>query len=107
MENENNEEIITEEAVSAVLATSEPIFDEPSGFDFFEMVDEEERMRYLCENELDSKKESSTYQLIYASKLEEGEQPLGRVIGHENQKKEINAKKWKIKKETKEKNYKK
>ena len=44
---------------------------------------------FLSKNELDSKKEISTYQLIYASKLEEGEQPLSRVVGHENQKKEL------------------
>ena len=49
----------------------------------------QEEMCHLHKNELDSKKESSTYQLIYASKLEEGEQPLERVIGHENQKKEL------------------
>ena len=30
-----------------------------------------------------------TYTLMHASKLEEGEQPLSRVIGHENQKKEL------------------
>ena len=66
----------------------EPLFDDEEEFE--EMVqEEEERMHYLLKNELDSKKESPTYQLIYASKLEEGEQPLGRVIGHENQKKEL------------------
>ena len=65
----------------------EPLFEDEE--DFEEMIQEQERRRHLKENELDSKKESSTYQLIYASKLEEGEQPLGRVIGHENQKKEL------------------
>ena len=35
------------------------------------------------------------YELINAHKLEEGEEPLGRVVGHENQKKEIlNVIKW-------------
>ena len=36
-----------------------------------------------------TKKDTPAYELIYASKLEEGEVPLGRVIGHENQKKEL------------------
>ena len=36
-----------------------------------------------------SKPNVPSYEIIYASKLEEGEIPLGKVIGHENQKKEI------------------
>ena len=32
---------------------------------------------------------TSSYEMICASKLEEGEKPLSRVIGHENQKKEL------------------
>ena len=39
--------------------------------------------------ELDTKENIPSYELIYASKLEEGEEPLGKVIGHENQKKEL------------------
>ena len=71
-----------------LIEEDELLFDGEEEFE--EMAQEEEkRMRHLRKNELDSKKESSTYQLIYASKLEEGEQPLGRVIGHENQKKEL------------------
>lgn len=49
----------------------------------------QERTHHLCKNELGSKKESPTYQLIYSSKLKESERPLDRVIGHENQKKEL------------------
>jgi cell division protease FtsH len=30
-----------------------------------------------------------SYEIIYANKLEEGEEPLSRVVGHENQKKEL------------------
>lgn len=70
-----------------VVEEDESFFDDEEEFE--EMVQAEESMRHLRKNELDSKKEAPTYQLIYASKLEEGEQPLGRVIGHENQKKEI------------------
>ena len=33
--------------------------------------------------------DAPTYELIYAQKLEENEEPLGKVIGHENQKKEL------------------
>lgn len=53
------------------------------------MIQDSKVSSYLSKNELDSKKEISTYQLIYSSKLEKGEQPLSRVIGHENQKKEL------------------
>ena len=40
-------------------------------------------------DELLTKENTPSYAIIYASKLEEGEVPLGKVIGHENQKKEI------------------
>ena len=42
MENKNKKEIITEEVIVEALGTSEPIFDEDSGFDFFEMVKDNE-----------------------------------------------------------------
>ena len=57
--------------------------------------DWEEYFRKEFEDDMKSKEEMPTkegtpsYELIYASKLEEGEIPLGRVIGHENQKKEL------------------
>ena len=76
-----------DEENEVVEEEDESFFDDEEEFE--EMVHAEESMRHLRKNELDSKKEAPTYQLIYASKLEEGEQPLGRVIGHENQKKEI------------------
>ena len=40
-------------------------------------------------NELDSKENTPAYEVIYASKIEENEQPLSKVVGHENQKKEL------------------
>lgn len=40
-------------------------------------------------DELLTKENTPSYAIIYASKLEEGEVPLGKVVGHENQKKEI------------------
>lgn len=40
-------------------------------------------------DELLSKEGTPSYELIYASKLKEGERPLSNVIGHENQKKEL------------------
>ncbi len=39
--------------------------------------------------ELATKENVPSYQLINATKLEDGEEPLGRVIGHVNQKKEL------------------
>ena len=45
--------------------------------------------RFLETNKLDSKEDVKSYQMIDASKLEEGEEPLGRVVGHINQKKEL------------------
>ena len=42
-----------------------------------------------CEDELETKKDVPTYELVYGSKLEKDEEPLSRVIGHENQKKEL------------------
>lgn len=53
-----------------------------------EEVEESETKREP-RDELDSKEDVKSYELIYASKLEEGEVPLGRVVGHENQKKEL------------------
>ena len=44
---------------------------------------------YYERNKLEEKKNIPAYELVYASKLEEGEEPLSRVIGHENQKKEL------------------
>ena len=41
------------------------------------------------EDELLTKKGTPSYELIYASKLEDGEIPLSRVVGHENKKKEL------------------
>ena len=38
---------------------------------------------------LPTKEGVNSYELVYASKLDENEKPLGRVIGHENQKKEL------------------
>ena len=46
-------------------------------------------MDFTCKNQLDSKENVPSYEIIKASKLEEGEEPLSRVIGHENQKKEL------------------
>ena len=40
-------------------------------------------------DELRTKEGTPSYELIYASKLADGEEPLGKVVGHENQKKEL------------------
>ena len=58
----------------------------------FEEYDARYKTReYVNRNALGSKKNVPSYELVYASKLEEGEEPLGKVIGHENQKKELLA----------------
>ena len=56
--------------------------------DDFDFVDEfeEESTSDEC---MATKKGVSTYQFFAPSKLNDGEVPLGNVIGHENQKKEI------------------
>ena len=46
-------------------------------------------MDFTGKNQLGSKENVPSYEIIKASKLEEGEEPLSRVIGHENQKKEL------------------
>ena len=55
----------------------------------FEDMFEEEIYSRGPKDELLTKAGTPSYELIYASKLEDGEEPLGRVIGHENQKKEL------------------
>lgn len=50
--------------------------------------DEYDEMREF-RDELITKENTPSYELIFASKLKEGEAPLEKVVGHENQKKEI------------------
>ena len=70
-----------------IIEEGETIFNSEESL--VELNQVQERTHHLCKNELGSKKESPTYQLIYSSKLKESERPLDRVIGHENQKKEL------------------
>ena len=62
-------------------------FDEDEEFEILEA----EHRNYVRRGReaLGTKENIPSYQLIDATKLEEGEEPLGRVIGHENQKKEL------------------
>ena len=82
----------------------EDFFDED--FDDIPDIDDEEN---CLENEEDSQKPQvktfESYEVIYNAKLKEGEVPLGNVIGHDNQKKELlNVIEWfKHSKELKEK----
>ena len=62
--------------------------DEPECWEDFR---ERRAHRYANRNALDSKEGVPSYELIYANKLEDGEEPLSKVIGHENQKKELLA----------------
>ena len=52
-----------------------------------DMVDA--RQQYIDDRKDPNKQNIPSYEFIGASKLEEGEIPLGKVIGHENQKKEL------------------
>ena len=69
-----------------------------------ELSDEDsEELQTWLENEYDNRMQADSleplptkdgvgsYELIYASKLEEGEEPLAKVVGHESQKKELLA----------------
>ena len=67
---------------------SDDDFDE-SFNELFNQFEEEQKETFKSDENVPS------YQLINVSKLEEGEEPLSRVIGHENQKKELlNVIKW-------------
>lgn len=64
------------------------IVDDEEDEDFFEQTEMLDEIEFEKKNALDSKRVPS-YEFICASKLEEGEEPLSRVIGHDNQKKEL------------------
>ena len=73
-------------------------FYQPTDLDEFEFIgfdDDDEWIsedRYAKKNHRDAlldKENTPSYKFINPSKLEEGEIPLGKVVGHENQKKEI------------------
>ena len=55
--------------------------DEEISFDIEENGETKEKMN--------TTETAPSYELIYATKLKDGEKPLGNVIGHENQKKEL------------------
>ena len=59
--------------------------------EFYEDDEDEcfEAEKFYSQSKLDTKKDVPPYELVYASKLEKGEKPLSKVIGHENQKKEL------------------
>ncbi len=57
--------------------------------DYENWVSEEYHSIHGRKEELPTKENTPTYEIVYASKLKEGETPLSRVVGHENQKKEI------------------
>lgn len=67
----------------------EPLEEDSEEFQAWLESEHANRMRADSLEPLATKDGVSSYELIYASKLEEGEEPLGRVVGHENQKKEL------------------
>lgn len=61
-------------------------YDEMMDYEYFDDDEDEDASKPLPKS---TTKESPSFEVIYGYQLEEGEEPLGRVIGHENQKKEI------------------
>ena len=79
---------------------NEDIIDDDDDYDeYMEMPelieDEEEINQYNIPAPTKQSRKPSSFEVVYGYQLEEGEEPLSRVIGHDNQKKEIlNVIKW-------------
>ena len=71
------------------IAITNDVEDEIDYDDLDEFEDDSAQNNYQEINALDSKKGIKSYELVKPQKLEEGEIPLGKVIGHEQQKKEL------------------
>lgn len=71
------------------IAITNDVEDEIDYDDLDEFEDDSAQTNYQEVNALDSKKGIKSYELVNPQKLEEGEIPLGKVIGHEQQKKEL------------------
>lgn len=63
--------------------------DDDCDFDEYEFMGDTQPVRPRSRESYSTKKGTPSYELVSVSKLEEGEIPLGKVIGHENQKKEL------------------
>ena len=61
-------------------------YDEMMDYEYFDDDEDEDTFKPLPKS---TTKDSPSFEVIYGYQLEEGEEPLSRVIGHENQKKEI------------------
>lgn len=102
------QEIKKENAVEEVLLYhNEYVDDEDCDDDYYCEDDDDcdESSTQEEENSSSTNENNPSYRLFNITKLEDGEEPLGKVIGHENQKKELlNVIKWfKNSKELKEK----
>ena len=76
------------EFVKKMTEIEDEFFDDEEDWDD-DMIINEMPKKYVPQDELLSKEDSPSYEVIHYSKLEEGEEPLGNVIGHDNQKKEL------------------
>ena len=76
------------EFVKKMTEIEDEFFDDEEDWDD-DMIINEMPKKYVPQDELLSKEGSPSYEVIHCSKLEEGEEPLGNVIGHDNQKKEL------------------
>lgn len=71
---------------------TEDIIEDEEDFDLDDLLGDEEEPHHnlaIIEDPVTKEKSFVPYEIIYNSHLEEGEEPLGRVIGHDNQKKEL------------------
>ena len=65
------------------------IYDDDEEIEGMTIEEFKARHRKRVNDELNTVEGTPSYKLVDASKLEEGEKPLSRVVGHENQKKEL------------------
>ena len=87
---EDEEELVDEEEFFAPDGEDEEICDaEEENAIMQQFAEVQRKISFKEVNALETKHNISSYQFIKASKLEDGEKPLDKVIGHENQKKEL------------------
>ena len=71
------------------MTDEEEALREDDDIDIDDLFDDDEPYSVRSRDAFSTVKGTPSFELIYASKLQEGEEPLGRVIGHANQKKEL------------------
>lgn len=82
-------EKMLEEEESSIDDEDDEEDEEDEENDMDEIISEAILKSKESKEKLPNKEGTPAFEVIYVSKLEEGEEPLGRVVGHENQKKEL------------------